>query len=326
MLSLGKFVIQILYEELNVPSLRSRLFIGVLRNRHLFNFKLQKETAREWETSLPTVRASAAKTSKMFGKLPKGIQSVPVAFGDLPAEWIELAEADTDSVILYFHGGGYILGSIEAHRGIVAKFVKGSGSRALLFGYRLAPEHRFPAALNDSVVAYQWLLSEGISPSQIVFAGDSAGAGLCLATLLALRDREIPLPAAAVALSPYTDMKHTGESLRTNAAKCLSPTDSWFVCANHYLGGHDPGDPYASPLYGDLRGLPPLLIYVGGDETLRDDSVRYARKAKEAGVDVTLRVGEGMCHCYPACAPIFPEATQAMEEICAFIKMHQGRH
>jgi len=308
-----------------MPSLRSRIFLTVLRNRHLLKFKLKKETAREWETSLPAVRASAAKTSKMFGKLPKGIRSAPVAIGELSAEWIEPIQADNDSVILYFHGGGYILGSIEAHRGIVAKFVSGSGARALLFGYRLAPEHRFPAALDDAVAAYRWLLSEGISPAKIVFAGDSAGAGLCLATLLAVRDRGMPLPAAAVALSPWTDMKHTGESLQTNASKCLAPTGSWVVCANHYLGGHDPGDPYASPLYGDLRDLPPLLIYVGGDETLRDDSVRYARKAKDAGVEVTLRVGEGMCHCYPACAPLFPEATRAMEEICSFIKRHQGR-
>ncbi|OGW36142.1 MAG: alpha/beta hydrolase [Nitrospirae bacterium GWD2_57_9] len=309
-----------------MPSLRSRLFLSVLRNRHLLKFKLKKETAHDWETSLPEVRASAAKTSKLFGKLPKGLEAVPVAIGDLPAEWIQPAQDVTDRVILYFHGGGYILGSIEAHRGIVAKFVRGSGARALLHGYRLAPEHRFPAALDDSVAAYRWLLSEGISPAKIVFAGDSAGGGLCLATLLAVRDRGIPLPAAAVALSPWTDLKNTGESLRTNAAKCLAPTNSWVVCANHYLGNQDPGNPYASPLYGDLRGLPPLFICAGGDETVRDDSTRFARKAKDAGVDVTLKVGEGMCHCYPACAPLFPEATQAMVEICTFIKTHIDKH
>lgn len=307
-----------------MQSLRSRFFLFVLRNNHLLQFKLKKQTALDWETSLPEVRASTAKTAKMLGKLPKGIEAVPVAIGEMPAEWIQPAQPDEERVILYFHGGGYVLGSIDDHRGIVAKFVKGSGVRALLFGYRLAPEHRFPAALDDSVAAYQWLLTQGVSPSKIVFAGDSAGGGLCLATLLAVRDGGMPLPAAAVALSPWTDLKNTGESLRTNAAKCLSPTNSWIACANHYLGDQDPGNPYASPLYDDLRGLPPLLIFAGGDETLRDDSTRFARKAKDAGVDVTLKVGEGMCHCYPVCAPLFPEATQAMAEVCAFIKTHTG--
>lgn len=309
-----------------MPSLRSRLFLFVLRNRHLLKFKLKKETAHDWETSLPEVRVSAAKTTKMLGKLPKGVEAVPGTIGEMPAEWIQPVQPAADGAILYFHGGGYILGSIEAHRGIVAKFVRGSGMRALLFGYRLAPEHRFPAALDDAVAAYRWLLSEGISPAKIVFAGDSAGGGLCLATLLALRDRQVPLPAAAVALSPWTDLKNTGESLRTNAAKCMAPTNSWVVCANHYLGEQDPGQPYASPLYGDLRGLPPLFVIAGGDETMLSDSTRFARKAEEAGVAVTLKVGEGMCHCYPACAPMFPEATRAMEEICAFIRAQGGKH
>ena len=307
-----------------MPSLRARIFLFLLKNRHLFRLKLQKETAHDWETALPEVRSAAARSAKMLGRLPKGLQAVPVAVGQLAAEWIQSPQVAEQKTILYFHGGGYILGSVEAHRSIVAKFVQGSGVRALLFGYRLAPEHRFPAALDDSVAAYRWLLAEGISPAHIVFAGDSAGGGLCLATLLALRDQGLPLPAGAVALSPWTDLKNTGESLRTNAEKCLAPTNSWVVCANHYLGGQDPGTPYASPLYGDLRGLPPLLLSVGGDETLLDDSIRFARKAQEAGVDVTLRVGEGMCHCYPACAPMFPEATQALEELCSFIRARLG--
>jgi monoterpene epsilon-lactone hydrolase len=145
---------------------------------------------------------------------------------------------------------------------------------------------------------------------------------LCLATLLALRDREMPLPSAAVALSPVTDLKHKGESYRTNVNKCLAPKGAWIACSKHYLGDHNAGDPYASPLYGDLRGLPPLLLYAGSDEILRDDSTRFVCKAREAGVSVMLKVGEGMFHCYPACAPIFPEATKAMEEIGDFIAKH----
>ncbi|KAF0218432.1 MAG: Alpha/beta hydrolase fold-3 domain [Geobacteraceae bacterium] len=309
-----------------MPSLQCRIFLFVLRNRHLLRFKLKKETAVDWETSLPEVRRSAEKSAKMLGKLPKDIEASPVAIGGgLLAEWIQPAQAVKDKVILYFHGGGYVLGSIQAHRGIVSKFVKGSGVVALLFDYRLAPEHPFPAALDDSLAAYRWLLAEGVSPSKIVFAGDSAGGGLCLATLLALRDQGIPLPAAAVTLSPWTDVKNTGESLRTNARLCLAPANSWVACSKHYAGNNDPGLPYISPLYGDLRGLPPILIHVGGHETLLSDSTRFAEKAKAAGTDVTLKIGEGLFHCYPACAPLFPEATQAMDEICAFIKTHVGK-
>lgn len=307
-----------------MPSLQSHLFLFVLRNSHLLRFKLKKETAVDWESSLPEVRRSAEKTAKMLGRLPKGIEAYPVAIDGLLAEWIQPAQAVKDKVILYFHGGGYVLGSIQAHRGIVSKFVKGSGAAALLFDYRLAPEHPFPAALDDSLAAYRWLLAEGVSPSKIVFAGDSAGGGLCLATLIALRDQGVPLPAAAVALSPWTDAKNTGETLRTNASLCLSPVNSWVACSKHYAGNNDPGLPYISPLYGDLRGLPPILIYAGGHETLLSDSTRFAEKAKNAGVEVTLKVGEGMFHCYPACSPLFPEAKQAMNEICAFIQRRIG--
>jgi acetyl esterase/lipase len=227
-------------------------------------------------------------------------------------------------VIFYTHGGGYVSGSCSDHRGFVAKFVQGSGVGALLYEYRLAPEHPFPAALEDTLTAYRWLLSQSVSPSRIIIVGESAGGGLCLATLLALRDHGIPLPAAAVALSPWTDLRLTGESNRTRAKVSIDPVGMSMVCSQYYAGDEDPGLPYISPLYGDLHGLPPLLIYVGNDEMGRDDSTRFAEKAKAAGVDVTLRVGEGMVHCYPLFAPLFPEATQAMQEICAFIKGKTG--
>jgi acetyl esterase/lipase len=153
----------------------------------------------------------------------------------------------------------------------------------------------------------------------MVFVGDSAGGGLCLASLLALKDQGEPLPAAAVAYSPVTDFLCTGKSYQTNLKKCLAPAGSAQAFGRHYAGGHDPGLPYISPLYGELEGLPPLLLYAGEYETLLDDAVRFAEKAQKAGVDITLRVGEGMFHCYPACAPLFPEATDAMEDICSFI-------
>ncbi len=272
---------------------------------------------------MPQLRKETEKGASFFGKLPARFELSPVTIDNLYAEWILPPQATKDKVILYFHGGGYVIGSCFAHRAIVSKFVKGSGIGALVFDYRLAPEHPFPAALDDSVAAYRYLLTQDIKPSNIVFIGDSAGGGLCLATLLALREQNIPLPAASVALSPWTDVKNSGESWTTNAkSDTLCWKESQIVFATYYTGDNDPGMPLISPLYGDLHGLPPLLLFAGGDELLRDDSTRFAIKAKDAGVDVTLNVGEGMFHCYPACSPLFPEAKLAMDEICAFIKKH----
>jgi acetyl esterase/lipase len=167
------------------------------------------------------------------------------------------------------------------------------------------------------------LLGQGVSPSHIVFAGDSAGGGLCLATLLALRERGLSLPSAAVALSPWTDLKCTGESLRTKAkVDPFTPGGAWTVFSHYYVGDNDPGLPLISPLYGDLHGLPPILIYAGDHDVLFSDSTRFAEKAKTAGVDMRLEVGEGLFHCYPVCGSLFPESQQAMANICAFIKAH----
>lgn len=303
-----------------MPSLRSRLFIFALENRHLLRFQANRRCIA-WDTSIPHLREDIEKGARSFGKLPDAITLSTVEIDNLHAEWMVPAGAGKDKVILYFHGGGYVCGSYKAHRAIVAKFVKGSGAGALVFDYRLAPEHPFPAALDDSVAAYRWLLAEGVSPSHIVFAGDSAGGGLLLATLLALKDRGMPLPVAAVALSPWTDLKNTGKSLITNAkSDKLCWKNAEVVFSKYYAVDNDPGLPWISPLYGNLRGFPPLLIYAGSDELLLSDSTRFAEKAKAAGVDVGLNVGKGMFHCYPACAPLFPEATQAMEKICEFIK------
>jgi len=306
-----------------MPSLRSRLFIFALKHRHLLRFQLRRTTRVDWNTSVQRLRQEADNGAGFFGKLPADFELSPVSINGLAAEWMMPAQAERDRVIFYVHGGGYVLGSIQAHRAIVAKFVKGSGIGAFVFDYRLAPEHTFPAAIDDSLKAYRFLLAEGIKPANIVCMGDSAGGGLCLATLLALKDQDIPLPAAAVVLSPWTDLKNTGESFQTKAqVDTITWKEAQTVFSKYYAGDNDPGLPWISPLYGDLHGLPPMLIYVGGDELLLDDSIRFAEKAKAAGVDVTLKVGEGMFHCYPACAPLFPEASQAMAEICAFIKQH----
>jgi epsilon-lactone hydrolase len=308
-----------------MPSLQSRLIYYSIQYSHLLRFRLKKE-AWNWNTSIPAFRQQCEEGSKRMAKMPDGIQVTPIHMDTLPAglsaEWILPGQAVQDEVIFYIHGGGFVSGSCNDHRAMVAKLVKSSGVRALLFEYRLAPEHPFPAALEDTLAAYRWLLDQSVAAEQIVMAGESAGGGLGLATLLAMRDKGIPLPAAAVAISPMTDLKLTGDSHQTKAKVCLSPPGMSLVCSKYYAGKNDPGLPWISPLYGDLHGLPPLLIYVGDYETLLDDSTRFAEKARIAGVDVTLRVGAGMFHCYPLMAPLFPEATQALNEICTFIKMH----
>jgi acetyl esterase/lipase len=296
-----------------------------MRRPGLLRFRLRSEII-DWNdpAQIVSFRERCESGAVRFGKVPAALTVEPADVGGIPAEWIVPPHGKRDKMIFFLHGGGYVSGSRSDHRMHVAKLVLGSQTAALLFEYRLAPEHPYPAALDDSVAAYRRLLARGILPENVVFAGDSAGGGLCLAVMLELKDKKIPLPAAAVALSPWTDLKCTGDSYRINAQRCLSPRGCWTAFSRHYAGSNDPGLPGMSPLYGDLHGLPPLLIYAGDDEILRDDSVRFAEKAKQAGVDVTLEVGRGMFHCYPVCAPMFPEATRAMDHICGFIKQHLG--
>ncbi|KAA3659615.1 MAG: alpha/beta hydrolase [Chloroflexi bacterium] len=304
-----------------MPSTRSKLINFMLRNRHFLHLRLKPDTIDE-HTSIPQFRAEAERMSRAMAKLPEDIELQPTTIDGMTAEWIYPTNASPEKVILYTHGGGYISGSCTDHRAIVSKMVKSCGVKTLQFDYRLAPEHPFPAALDDSVKAYCWLLAEGYLPENIVIMGESAGGGLCLALLLAIRDQNLPLPAAGVALSAWTDLKCTGESYETKAKLCLSPMGSWTVFSSYYVGDNDPGNPGISPLYADLHGLPPLLIITGDDEVLRDDSIRFAEKAQQTGVDATLRVSEGMVHCYPLMAPMFPEATAAMSEISTFINTH----
>jgi acetyl esterase/lipase len=228
---------------------------------------------------------------------------------------------DPDRTILYLHGGAYTRGSIVSHRALVARLSAASGARALVIAYRLAPENPFPAAVEDATAAYRWLLEQHIQPDQLVVSGDSAGGGLSLALLLALRDAGHPLPAGAALLSPWTDLAGTGESIRT-----LAGADPWLnaerlmLTAGLYLAGADACNPLASPLYGDLHGLPPLLIQVGTDEILLDDATRLAERARAAGVPVTLEVWERMWHVFQSFAAEIPEGRQAVEKIGAFVR------
>ena len=243
--------------------------------------------------------------------------------GGVPAEWITAPGAANDCVIYHLHGGGYVAGSVSTEREAISRLSRAGGARALAIDYRLAPEHPFPAAVEDSTTAYRWLLSSGVDPSRVVIAGDSAGGGLTMATLLALRDAGDPLPAAAVCLSPWVDLEMSGESMTTKAD--VDPTvqrSGNLRIAQIYLAGADPRTPLAAPLYGDLTGLPPLLIQVGSAETLLDDSKRLAERARSAGVDVTLEVWEDMIHVWQFFAATLPEGQQAIDRIGAFIREH----
>jgi epsilon-lactone hydrolase len=252
---------------------------------------------------------------------PAGTLVERVEASGVPAEWVTPAGAGDGRVLLYLHGGGYQIGSPATLRHMIALLCAAAQARALSVDYRLAPEHPFPAALDDAVAAYRWLLAGGTDPATIAIAGDSAGGGLALGTLVALRDAGYPMPAAAVLLSPWTDLALTGESLRTRAdVDVMLKPGSMHETAGVYLAGQDPRHPCASPLYADMRGLPPLLIHVGDAEVVLDDSTRVAARARAAGVDVTLEVWDEMPHVFHAWAGLLPESDQAIKRIGEWLR------
>ena len=306
-----------------MQSLKSRLVLGMVHNRHLLKGKLRRERITI-ETDIQKMRAEYEESAQKYGKVPESIEVEALTIKGMKAEWLTPKGSSREKVIFYTHGGGYVSGSCSDHRMHVAKFVEGTGLPALLFEYRLAPEHPFPAALEDSVAAYQWLLEQGTAPENIIIVGESAGGGLCLATLVALRDQNIPLPSAGVAMSPWTDLTRSGESYKRNERKDISTLGSWDVWGDFYVGDNDPKHPWLSPLHANLHGLPPVMLQVGDNEILLDDSVRFVEKAKAAGVEVTLQVWEGMVHCFAIMAPMFPEATQAMNDIFTYIEEQIG--
>ena len=306
-----------------MTSFKSRMFNLMIRNGHLFRGQLRKEVF-DMNTSIEMFRDRCEKGAAKFGKLPKGIEVKQQNINGVNAEWLIPQGAKSEKVILYVHGGGYVSGSCSDHRGIISKFALNTGVTNLLYEYRLAPEHPFPAAIDDSVMVYQWLLESGYKPENIVIAGESAGGGLALALLLALKEQNIPLPKAAVAISPWTDLTCSSESYKTKNNLSPAPLNSWYVFGSHYIGCNKAENPLISPLFGDLKGLPPLLINSGFDDELFEDGEKFYQKAKAAEVDVRFRAGEGMIHCYPLLSPMFPEATEAMNEIVDFIKLHLG--
>jgi acetyl esterase/lipase len=255
-----------------------------------------------------------------FGPQTKGVDVQPVLISAIRGEWVVPESATGRRVILYFHGGGFIAGSPESHRPLVSRLAHAASARALVPQYRLSPEFPFPAALRDAADAYRWLLTQGITPNNIIFGGDGSGGGLALSTLLALRNAGLPLPAAVVGFSPWVDMTLSGWSMLKNR-----PTDdalSWELlatCARHYLKGASPADPFASPVYGDFRGLPPMMIHAGSLEVLRDDASRIGERAAAANINVNVEVYEGMPHLFQG-LPELSESKVSLTRAAAFIK------
>ena len=257
------------------------------------------------------------------------VRCIPWQHDELSGEWVVAADADTATRVLYLHGGGFVSGCAGFYLAMAAHLSAAARCAVLLLDYRLAPEHPFPAAIEDSVRAFESMVATGPHGSgqagNCFIAGDSAGGGLTLSTLLALRDRGRPLPRGAIALSAFADLTLTGESLTSEEA--LDPIMSpqclpQFV--GHYLGHADPQDPYASPIYADYTGFPPLLLQVGEHEIIRNDSVLAAAKARSSGVETTLEIWPGMFHVFPSHEPLLPEGEQAIEHMAAFIRKHRS--
>jgi acetyl esterase/lipase len=252
---------------------------------------------------------------------PRGTRTEKLQIGGVPAAMITVREARPDHTVLFLHGGAYVVASFRNYGHFTWRIGRAARARVLAIDYRLAPEHPFPAALDDAAAAYRWMLDHDCKPERILIAGDSAGGGLTLALMLKLRDEGAPLPAAAVALSPWTDLALTGASLHTNAVR-----DPMLVAsevprfAKMYIGDADAKNPYLSPLYGDPRGLPPTLIQAGGDEILLDDAGRMAEKMKDAGCRVDYQIWPGMPHVFQLLVPVLPEANAAVERIGAFVR------
>ena len=253
----------------------------------------------------------------------QGVAVDPVVAGGVPAAWFTAPGARGDRVVLYFHGGGYVTGSVTTHQAITSRLSGTAAARVLALDYRLAPEHPFPAAVDDAVSAYRWLLAEGYEPGHIALAGDLAGGGLVVACLVALRERGVALPAAGVPISPWVDL--TGETGWRAADPATDPmvlAQALDLMTRDYVGGGNPRDPLAAPIHADLGGLPPLLIQVGRLEILLTDATLLAERARAAGVDVSLEIEEGAPHVWHHFAPRVPEAVEAIGRIGTFLQHH----
>jgi monoterpene epsilon-lactone hydrolase len=257
--------------------------------------------------------------------LPEGATVEQVEDASVKGEWVRTAAARQDTVLLYLHGGAYVFCSPRTHRHLVAALGEAAGVAAFTLDYRLAPESPFPAAVEDAAAAYRWLLEQGFAPNRIAVAGDSAGGGLTMAMLVAARDAGLPMPAAAVCLSPWADLTIMAESFVTKASVDSLTGDRLRRLGQLYLNGADNKHPLASPFFADLHNLPPLLIQVGTDEVLFDDSIHLEAAAKAAGVETQLEIWEEMIHVWHYYHPMLSEGRKAIARIGEFVKAWIGR-
>jgi len=273
---------------------------------------------------LDEMRASYDTFATLTGE-PDGVRWTEVDAGGVPAIWADPERGATDRVVQYVHGGGYVIGSADYYRKFTGHLANAIGCRVLNVDYRLAPEHPHPAPVEDSTAAYRWLLAQGIEPGHIAISGDSAGGGLTMATLLSIRNAGLPMPAAAMPLSPWVDMEGTGDSMTSRADRdVLVNIDALKGMVDAFLQGQDPRDPLAAPLHGDLQGVCPLYIQVGDDETLLDDSIRLADRARAAGVDVRIDVFPEMQHVFQMAAGTMPEADEANDRLAEWVRPRLG--
>lgn len=257
--------------------------------------------------------------------LDSDVRVEPITVAGMKAEWITTPAVSPGHVILYLHGGGYVVGTLDTHRELASRLGRAAGTRVLTIDYRLAPEHPHPAAVEDAVAAYRWILAQDVAPERIAIAGDSAGGGLTIATLVALRDRGVPLPRSGVCFSPWVDLEGTGASMDEITDDPMLNRSSIRHFAGFYLaGGIDPRTPLAAPLHANLAGLPPLLIQASRHEVLRDDAVRIAEKARAAGVDCTIELTDEVPHVWQIFAAILPEAREALASAGAFLRKRFG--
>ena len=274
--------------------------------------------------SVEQIRAAMDAMGEGFPKA-KDVSLMEAEAADVPAAWFEAPGVDQNRVLVYLHGGGYLSGSLLSHGGLMGELSRTSGARVLGLSYRLAPEHPFPAALEDTVAAYRWLLGQGTLASSMAIVGDSAGGALAVAALVSLRDAGDALPGCAVSISPWADMEGKGESLTARAARdpMVAP-ESIPQLAEAYLQGQDPQSPLASPIHADLRGLPPLLVQVGTEEILYDDAVRLADKARRDGVDVTFEPWDEMLHVWHLFTPMLRKGQEGIDRVGGFVRKHTG--
>src|SRR6266446_128518 len=293
-------------------SLQARLSVWILKWR----VKRRLKGVRDYRVARRILRPDPY-------RVPSAIEVSPIRLGGIFGEQVK-GTMPGDAVLLYLHGGGYFGCSAESHRPITAYYAL-HGFRVFAPDYRLAPENPFPAAVDDAVSFYRGLLGAGYPANRMVVAGESAGGGLTLSLMLALRAARAPLPVAAALFSPWTDLAATGDSIRTNSNRCAMFIGSDVAAsARYYLGNTDPRNPLASPLYADLAGLPPLLIHVGADEVLRDDSTRLAERARAAGVPVELKIWPVVPHAWQLAPHLIPEARQSLRESAAFFHAHSA--